>query len=88
MRRQQILYLWLAEGALDTATIGWAFHDGAAGRGPSLPLAEPPYATGVAALEDGWCLLQSPAPYPLNPGTEHATAYLPNEFVFERMADL
>ena len=41
-------------------------------------------ATGVAALEDGWFLIQSPAPYQLIRGLEHETAYLPNEFVFER----
>ena len=25
--RQQILYLWLAEGALDTPVVGWALHE-------------------------------------------------------------
>ena len=83
-QRQQVLYLWLAEGALDTTTVGWAFHDGTAGKGPGLPESEPPYATGLAALQDGWFLLQSPAPYVLHPGEEHGTSYLPNEFVFER----
>ena len=83
-QRQQVLYLWLAEGALDTKAVGWAFHDGAAGKGPALPETEPPYETGLAALEDGWFLLQSPAPYTLHPGAEHATSYLPNEFIFER----
>ena len=87
MTRQQVLYLWLAEGALDTEAVGWAFHDGTAGRGPGLPEGDPPYANGVAALEDGWCLIQSPAPYPLHPGAEHGTSYLPNEFVFERRVE-
>ena len=82
--RQQVLYLWLAEGALDTPTVGWAFHDGTEGSGPGLPAGEPPYENGVGALADGWMLLQSPAPYPLHPGQEHGTSYLPNEFVFER----
>jgi len=85
--RQQILYLWLAEGALDTAVIAWAFFDGAKGIGPSLPTGEPPYPTGLAALEDGWFILQSPAPYPLTPGQDHEIAYLPNEFIFERKVD-
>ena len=85
--RQQVLYLWLAEGALDTETVGWAFHDGSAGRGPGIPDGQPPYQTGVAALEDGWFLIQSPAPYELRPGAEHETSYLPNEFVFERRVD-
>ena len=70
--RQQVLYLWLAEGALDTPTVAWAFHDGCDGRGPALPGDEPPYRTGADALVDGWCLLQSPAPQPLAAGDEHA----------------
>jgi hypothetical protein len=82
--RQQLLFLWLAEGALDTGTIAWAFHDGCEGRGPGLPEGEPPYETGVTALGDGWCLLQAPAPQALMPGTEHAPGPLLNEFVFER----
>ena len=85
--RQQILYLWLAESALDTPVVGWAFHDGSQGRGPGIPQADPPYATGVAALEDGWFLIQSSQLPPLAPGSEHATGYLPNEFVFERRAE-
>ena len=86
--RQQVLYLWLAEGALDTPTIGWAFHDGTRGAGPALPNGEPPYANGVAALEDGWMLLQSPLLHPIAKGEELETGYLPNEFVFERRVDL
>ena len=87
-QRQQVLYLWLAEGAIDTETIGWAFHDGTAGQGPALPEGDPPYATGLAALEAGWFLIQSPAPYPLIPGAEHEVSYLANEFVFERRVDV
>lgn len=88
MHRQQVLYLWLAEGALDTATIAWAFHDGTKGKGPGLPDCEPPFANGVAALEDGWFLLQSPAPYVTQPGAEHGASYLPNEFVFVRSIEV
>ena len=51
MNRQQVLYLWLAEGAMDTGTIAWAFYDGTKGEGPALPDCEPPYKNGVAALE-------------------------------------
>ena len=86
--RQQILYLWLAEGALDTETVGWAFHDGTSGAGPQLPEVEPPYPTGLAALQQGWCLIQSPAPYSLQAGAEYEVSYLDNEFVFERRIDL
>ena len=88
MHRQQVLYLWLAEGALDTGTIAWAFHDGTKGKGPGLPDCEPPFANGVAALEDVWFLLQSPAPYVTQPGTEHGASYLPNEIVFVRCIEV
>jgi hypothetical protein len=88
MHRQQVLYLWLAEGALDTNTIAWAFHDGTKGRGPGLPDCEPPFGNGVAALEEGWSLLQSPAPYITQPGAEHGASYLANEFVFVRSVEV
>ncbi len=86
--RQQVLHLWLAEGALDTGVVAWAFHDGTAGAGPALPEGDPPYATGLAALEDGWFLLQAPPPPRIEPGAEHTPGYLTNEFLFERRVDM
>lgn len=62
--RQQILQLWLASAALDTAVVAWAFYDGTDGSGPALPDAQPPYPTGVDALRDGWFLIAVPAPIP------------------------
>lgn len=86
--RQQVLYLWAQGSALDSATVGWAFHDGTGGAGPSLPDIQPPhtgpYANGVAALRDGWMLLQSSQLVPPTPGQEHINSYLEYEFVFER----
>lgn len=77
--RQQILHLWLHAAALDTGVSAWAFYDGTNGGAP-LPEVEPPYATGVEALEDGWMLLQSPGP--MAPGSTNAE--LAAEYVFER----
>lgn len=82
--RQQVLYLWANGSGLDSGTIGWAFHDGTAGEGPGLPDASPPYPDGVAALRDGWMLLQSAQLIPPTPGEEHVNSYLEYEFVFER----
>ena len=84
MIRQQILYLWLAGSSLDDAAIGWAFHDGADGEGPPLPDTEPPYATGVHALRDGWMLLQSSPLVSPAPGEPHTNSFFEYEFVFER----
>ena len=82
--RQQVLFLWLASSALDAGVIGWAFHDGSAGAGPQ-PDGDPPYATGVAALVDGWRLVQVSPLLPPFPGHERETSFLKHEFVFERM---
>jgi hypothetical protein len=58
-QRQQILYLCrLGHGRLD-------------GAGPALPGSSPPYASGVAALRDGWMLLQSSQLTASLPGNEH-----------------
>jgi hypothetical protein len=84
MERQQILYLWASGSALDSSTVGWAFHDGTDGSGPSIPDGSPPYTTGVAALCDGWMLLQSSQLMPPLPGEEHLNSYREYEFVFER----
>jgi hypothetical protein len=84
VERQQVLYVWAAGSALDSPVVGWAFHDGTDGDGPQLPDRSPPYRTGVAALRDGWMLLQSAQLVPPTPGEEHLNTYLEYEFVFER----
>lgn len=90
--RQQLLYLWLAESALDAEVVAWALYDGAKGKGPALPWSGeagvPPYATGLTALEDGWCLLQAPQPgLPVAP--EGASlGELQFQFIFERRITL
>ena len=86
--RQQVLRMWLAEAALDSPVVAWAWHDGAAGEGPGLPEGDPPYPHGEAALQDGWCLLQVPPPQTVTGGAEHATSALLSEFVFERRVDV
>jgi hypothetical protein len=82
--RQQVLYLWAMGSSLDSGTVGWAFHDGTQGAGPSLPDGDPPYASGEAALNDGWMLLQSAQLIAPPEGDEHRNSYLHYEFVFER----
>ncbi len=52
--KQQILYLWLAENALDTDVIGWAFHDGKSGSGPAITLDKQTNKLGVDEIKDGW----------------------------------
>jgi hypothetical protein len=90
--RQQVLSLWMAGSALDEKVIAWAFHDGTNGAGPALPdtkqAGEPPYSTGLRALQDGWMLLQSAQLIPPATGHERENSYLEYEFIFERRVDI
>jgi hypothetical protein len=87
--RQQVLVLYLATSALDSPVIGWSTYDGtgrtAATTGDSD---EPPYETGVAALVDGWRLLQASQLLPPYPGHEYQVSFLKHEFFFERLVTL
>lgn len=82
--RQQVLHLWLSSPALDSNVIGWAFYDGTAGVGP-VPEGDPPYPNGLAALVEGWYLLQVSPLWPASPGQERETSFLNHEFVFTRV---
>ena len=85
--RQQVLFLYLEHSNLDGRVIAWTFHDGT-GAAADLPAdrpGRPPYASGTAALQDGWRLIQA-APVPVRtPGAERVTGRLEHEFVFERI---
>ncbi len=60
MKRQKVLVLLLSDSALDSRVIAWAQYDGTGPRSSTWPAIaeEPPYATGLAALRDGWRLFQ------------------------------
>ena len=79
--------MWLSSPSLDSRVLGWSFFDGTAGAGPQLD-ADPPYPSGVAALVDGWRMLQMSPLIPPTPGHERDTSFLKHEFVFERMVDV
>jgi hypothetical protein len=48
---------------------------------------EPPYASGLAALRDGWRLIQASQLLPHARGEEFDLAYLKYEFFFEQLAE-
>jgi hypothetical protein len=84
--KQQVLVLYLATSALDADVVGWSVYDGTGASRPTTGDSdEPPYKTGVAALEDGWRLFQASQLIPPYPGHEHDTSFLKHEFVFEKL---
>ena len=89
--RQQILILHLALPDLDSGVVAWAMYDGAA---PEAQLQmqtgdqeTPPYRSVLAAMRDGWFVLQvGPLPVYVR-GQEHEVGHLPYEYVLERRVE-
>jgi hypothetical protein len=88
-QRQQVLVLCLATSALDSPVCAWSIYDGT-GRSNHTTgdCDEPPYTTGLAALCDGWRLLQQSPVTPPVRGHEYDVGPLRYEFLFERLVEL
>ncbi|MER7176751.1 hypothetical protein [Streptomyces mesophilus] len=87
--RQRVLVLYLSDSALDSPVVGWSRYDGTGRTSPTTGDSdEPPYETGVAALLDGWRLIQAAQLIPPYPGGEYDVSFLKHEFVFEQLVDM
>lgn len=87
--RQEVLVLYLSTSALDSPVVGWSRYDGTGRTRPTTGDSdEPPYASGLDALLDGWRLFQSSQLLPPYPGHEYDTSFLKHEFFFEKMTDV
>ena len=90
--RQQLLILNLANSSPESRVVAWALYDGAANpdkrQMQSGDSEEPPYRSALAAMQDGWRVMQLPAMPHFETGREFDTGHLPFEFVLERMVDL
>jgi hypothetical protein len=87
--RQQLLILCAASPDLRSAIVAWSLYDGAGDRTSISGDADvPPYESVLAAMRDGWRVLQLPATQRAAPGTEHETSFLKWEYVLERIVDV
>ena len=89
--RQQLLLLCAATPNLMSPIVAWSMYDGT-GRttnmaGDSGDDARPPYDSVLAAMKDGWRVLQVPALAAPAPGREHETGFLRFEYVLEKIVD-
>jgi hypothetical protein len=84
--RQKLLVLCLANPDLDSRVVAWSSYDGT---GQTYAMAgdadEPPYASVLAAMRDGWRVLQFPPLAPPAPALEHRTGFLRFEYVLEKL---
>lgn len=89
MLRQNVLVLYLDMPALDGRVVGWSRWNGADDEEHMAgDEHQPPYPTGLAALRDGWRLLQMSQLDQHPVGTEFRTGYLKYEFLFEQLVGI
>lgn len=86
--RQQLLCLWLANSDLGTPVIAWSRYDGASDRDIRGSEDAPPYANAVAAMRDGWRVVQMSLPQAHRADTGHTTDYLPHAVILERFVEI
>lgn len=87
--RQQLLFLWCSHPSPASETVAWSVFDGASSHDRTTGDAdEPPYPSVIAAMRDGWRVLQVAQQHPPGAGLEHRTSYLPYEFILERLVPL
>ncbi len=88
MLKQKLLVLYATSSSPDSPVGAWSIFDGTgrerhmAGDGD-----EPPYESVLAAMRDGWRVIQLPQLRPAAPGAEHDTAFLEYEFVLEKLVE-
>jgi hypothetical protein len=87
--RQQLLLLYLSTSDLASPVQAWSLYDGAGQEtGMSGDSDKPPYPSVLAAMRDGWRVIQFPPLLPRQAGHEHETSYLRFEYVLEKLLDV
>ena len=91
-QRQILLVLYVHSPDLNSRVVAWSIFDGTApdhSRDHSSGDAdEPPYDSVVAAMRDGWRVIQFPQQFPAYPGMEYNTAYLKYEYILEKLEEV
>lgn len=87
--RQQLLFLCLATPNLASGVVAWSQFDGT-GRTSAMAgdSDRPPYDSVLAAMKDGWRVIQVPQLSPAAAGHEHLTSFARFEYVLEKMVDV
>ena len=89
MQRQQLLLLYTSSSSPDSPVGAWSLFDGTGRAATMAGDAEaPPYPSVLAAMRDGWRVIQVPQLQPALPGAEHDTAFLKYEFVLEKLVEV
>ncbi len=82
--RQLVLYLYSRSSNMRSALASWMLYDATKPQEPTLPSQEPPYASVLAAVADGWRIVQFPD-IKLYAYQGVDNDYLSFEFILEKM---
>jgi hypothetical protein len=87
--RQQLLVLYLQHPDLNSSPGAWSMYDGAGREEHTTGDSEqPPYPSVVAAMRDGWRVIQFPQQFPPYPGMEYTTSFLKFEYILEKLVEV
>ena len=89
MLRQQLLVLYASTSSPESDVGAWSIFDGT---GRQVHMAgdgnQPPYSSVLAAMRDGWRVIQLPHLQGAPRGAEHDTSFLKYEFVLEKLVEV
>ena len=86
--RQKLLFLYLANSDLHAGVIGWSTFDGTSTDPPEMDDPDPPYASAVAAMRDGWRVIQVSKLAAPPAGREFDVDYLKHEVILEKLEEV
>ncbi len=87
--RQKILILYSRTPDLNSEIGAWAISDGTGREHHTTGDSDtPPYPSVLAAMRDGWRVMQFPQQFPAYPGMELTTSYLRFEYILEKMEEV
>jgi len=88
VQKQQLLILYLYRSALDSRVCGWSRYDGASDVDPVAGEEdEPPYASALDAMRDGWRVIQMSEIAPQETELAYEPGYMAFEVILEKMVD-
>jgi hypothetical protein len=86
--RQKLLVLYAHSPDLNSKVVAWSLFDGTRDEQPSTASEdESPYTSIVAAMRDGWRVIQFPQQFPAYPGMEYTTSFLKFEYILEKLEE-
>lgn len=86
--RQNLLILYSSGADPASPVVAWSHYEGAPQSAPEGSTEEPPYGSVVAAMRDGWRVIQVPLILPPDKDDPYGAAHLTHEYVLEKLVEV